>query len=257
MPLLRRNKAFQGECKVSIFDVLGGGNLGSVLGALTNTAKNAATNIKNNTPGGLPGLAGAGAIGAILGNMLGSDLVKNVALAGAGAVAWNFYKKWADGQQGGQAQQQQPYDQIENAPAGWGNVAAAATPARALDPTAELVLRAMTYAARADGNIDATEQDRMEKVMNAMLPGEDVSGAMTRIRQETIDPAKIAAAVRSHEQAEDVYRLSCAVIDVDHFMEASYLEALAKALDINSAEKTRIEAEAGQARRQLVAAAGA
>lgn len=241
---------------MSIFDILGGGNFRSVLDSLASQAKSAASSIKNNTPGGLPGLAGAGAIGALLGNVFGGDLMKNVALAGAGAVAWNFYKKWAAGQkeQTGAAAEAAP--PVEHAPAGWGNVAAAA-PARGLDPTAELVLRAMTYAARADGAIDAAEQDRMKKVMNAMLPGQDVNAAMERIRQEAIDPAKIAAAVRSHEQAEDVFRLSCAVIDVDHFMETSYLDALAKALGLSSSEKSQLEAEAGQAKRQLMAAAGA
>lgn len=242
---------------MSIFDVLGGGNLGSVLESISNQARSAATNIRNNTPGGLPGLAGAGAIGALLGNVFGGDLMKNVALAGAGAVAWNFYKKWA----AGQLQQQQPaarqaYQPAggQAAPAGWGNVASN-SPAVALDPTAELVLRAMTYAARADGVIDAQEQDRMEKIMHSMLPGQDVAGAMAQIRNENIDPARIASSVRSPEQAEDVYRLSCAVIDVDHFMETSYLDALAKALNISAANKTQIEGEAEQAKKQLVAAA--
>lgn len=238
---------------MSIFDVLSGGSLGSVLSSLTNQAKSAATNIKNNTPGGLPGLAGAGAIGALLGNVLGGDLMKNVALAGAGAVAWNFYKKWAANQQSAQTEEPAP---AESVPAGWSNVLSPA-PARGLDPTAELVLRAITYAARADGSIDAAEQDRMEKVMDAMLPGQDVSGAMARLRDESIDPGRIAASVRSPEQAQDVYRLSCAVIDVDHFMETSYLEALAKSLSINTAQKSQLEAEAEQARRQLVAAANA
>lgn len=239
---------------MSIFDVLGGGNLGSVLQSISNQARSAASNIKNNTPGGLPGLAGAGAVGALLGSVFGGDLMKNVALAGAGAVAWNFYKKWAAGQQ--QQQEEAPRQQaVAQAPAGWGNVAASSAPAVALDPTAELVLRAMTYAARADGVIDAQEQDRMEKIMHSMLPGQDVSGAMARIRQENIDPARIAQSVRSPEQADDVYRLSCAVIDVDHFMETSYLDALAKALNINPAEKKQIEGEAEQAKKQLVAAA--
>lgn len=240
---------------MSIFDILSGGNFGSVLDSLANQAKSAATNIKNNTPGGLPGLAGAGAIGALLGNVFGGDLMKNVALAGAGAVAWNFYKKWAAGQQGaGESAASQTA--VENAPAGWGNVASTA-PAKGLDPTAELVLRAMTYAARADGTIDATEQERMEKIMQTLLPGQDVSGAMLRMRNENIDPGKIAAAVQSPDQAQDVYRLSCSVIDIDHFMETSYLDALAKALGISAAEKSQLEAEAGNARQQLMAAASA
>lgn len=239
---------------MSIFDVLTNGNLGSVLTNLTNTAKNAATNIKNNTPGGLPGLAGAGALGALLGSVFQGDLMKNVALAGAGAVAWNFYKKWAAGQQGQGAGQAmpgyQPAQQPTSAPAGWGNISAQP---QAIDPTAELVTRAMIYAARADGHIDATEQNRIDQILHNMLPGQDVSAAVQQIRTENIDPGKIAAAVRSPEQAQDVYRLSCAVIDIDHFMEHSYLDALAKSLNIDNAEKAQLEAEAEQAKNQLKA----
>lgn len=234
---------------MSIFDVLSKGNFGSVLESLTNQAKSAATNIKNNTPGGLPGLAGAGALGALLGSVFQGDLMKNVALAGAGAVAWNFYKKWAAGQQNQQEQQgYQPRQQA--APAGWGNAQESNLP---VDPTAELVMRAMIYAARADGNIDAAEQNRIDQILQKMLPGQNVSGLMQQIRTENIDPAKIAVAVRSPEQAQDVFRLSCAVIDIDHFMEKSYLDALAKALRIDDAEKGQLEAEAEQAKRQLQA----
>ncbi len=251
---------------MSIFDVLTNGSLGSVLDSLSNQAggfgsvlnelgrkaKSAAGNIADSTPGGLGGLAGAGALGALFGNVLQGDLMKSVALAGAGAVAWNFYKKWAQQQAGGGAAQPQQVAGSQERPpmpAGWGD----STPALNIDPTAELAIRSMIYAARADGNIDADEQARIDAVVKNMLPGQDANGAIQRIRSEVIDPNKIAVAVASPEQAEDVYRLSCAVIDIDHFMEHSYTQALAQALGLSPSKKQELEKEADTARRSLMA----
>lgn len=220
---------------MSIFDVLNTGSLGSVLETLSGQARSAARTMENTTPGGLGGLLGAGALGAVLGNFASGDLLKNVALAGAGAVAWNFYRKWAAGQQ-------EQASAEERRPAG-------ALPAA--DPTAELVMRSMMYAARADGTIDASERQRMNKVIETMLGGQDVGATLDALQTETIDPAKIAAQTRTPEQAEDVYRLSCSVIDVDHFMERGYLDALAQSLGIGNARKGELEAEASQARAAL------
>lgn len=273
---------------MSIFDVLTNGSLGSVIGNIANQAKSAAsgfgdggsgafgniggmletiankardtaTNIRDNTPGGIGGLAGAGALGALLGNVFSGDIMKSVALAGAGAVAWNFYKKWAAEQKGGAAgggEQSIPRapQAAADAPAGWGNLASSAQTAdtmKPIDPTAELAMRAMIYAARADGTIDAAEQDRIHQIMRNMLPGQDVDAAIAKIGKESIDPAKIASAVISPEQGQDIFRLSCAVIDIDHFMEVSYLDALAKALNIDDSQKKQLEEEAIQAKTAL------
>lgn len=273
---------------MSIFDVLTNGSLGSVIGNIANQAKSAAsgfgdggsgafgniggmletiankardtaTNIRDSTPGGIGGLAGAGALGALLGNVFSGDIMKSVALAGAGAVAWNFYKKWAAEQKGGAAgggeQSISSAPQAAaDAPAGWGNLASSAQTAdtmKPMDPTAELAMRAMIYAARADGTIDAAEQDRIHQIMRNMLPGQDVDAAIAKIGKESIDPAKIASAVISPEQGQDIFRLSCAVIDIDHFMEVSYLDALAKALNIDDSQKKQLEEEAIQAKTAL------
>lgn len=239
-----------------------GSGIGSVLDSLGKTARSAASNIQKNTPGGLGGLAGAGALGALLGNVLQGDLMKSIAMAGAGAVAWNFYKKWAAQKTGEQAGAAQPAAQAAAASQsgdipGFGDAShAASLPAKGLDPTAALVMRSMIYAARADGTIDATEQQRIDEILANMLPGQDLRAQMEAMRKETIDPAKIAKSVSSPEQAEDVYRLSCSVIDVDHFMETSYLQALATALGIDAAKKKQLEGEADEARRQLVAMVG-
>ena len=57
-------------------------------------------------------------------------------------------------------------------------------------------------------------------------------------------------------RGEDLYRLSCMIVDIDHFMERSYLDALAAALKISEARKGQLEEEARQAKAQLAAHAG-
>lgn len=220
---------------MSIFDILNTNSLGSVLQTIAGQAQSATRNLKDNTPGGLGGLLGAGALGALLGNMASKDLLKNAALIGAGAVAWNFYRKWAEGQQPG-------------APA---PESAERTTLELSNPATELVMRSMIYAARADGVIDDTERQRITKVLQTMLGNQDASAVLERLQTENLDPAKIAAQTRTPEQAEDVYRLSCSVIDIDHFMERGYLDALAQSLNIGASRKNELEAEASQARAAL------
>ena len=115
-----------------------------------------------------------------------------------------------------------------------------------------LMLRAMVYTARADGHIDATEQGRILKLVEQLCPGRDMSDVMNGLMNEPIDPARLASQVRSPEQSDDLYRLSCLIVDVDHFMERSYLDGLASALHLSAERKAALEQEVAQARRQLL-----
>ncbi|HGM4677765.1 TPA: DUF533 domain-containing protein [Serratia marcescens] len=51
--------------------------------------------------------------------------------------------------------------------------------------------------------------------------------------------------------ALEVYYLSCLVIDVDHFMERGYLDALAQALKIPADVKQGIESDVNEKKREL------
>ncbi|MDE5832334.1 MAG: DUF533 domain-containing protein [Desulfovibrio sp.] len=231
-----------------------GDTIGSVLSSIADKAGNAATSVRDATPGGMGGLMGAGALGAVLGNLLSGNAVKGIALAGASAVAWNFYKKWtASNAEAATLDSSSPATGA--APGGSNQFG---DPANALPPAdndvSELVMRSMVYAARADGTIQPEEKARIDAVMTTMLPGADTKTILAKVSAEPLDPATIAKGVKSHEQAEDVYRLSCATIDIDHFMERGYLDALAKSLGIDENSRKEIEAEAEQAKRQLQAA---
>ncbi|MBP3730745.1 MAG: DUF533 domain-containing protein [Mailhella sp.] len=249
---------------MSILDVLNNEVLGSALQQMTRQAGGSARTLGGSTAGGMGGLLGAGALGALLGNMAGGSgrpagrsgggnaMVRNAALLGMGAVALNFYRKWSQSQQAQAAEshgyqqqgyQQQGFSRREDPFAQAGRVA--------VDPTSLLIMRAVIFAARADGNIDAVEQERIGVLFQSLLDGQNVGRELEKMQKEPLDPRAIAVEVRSADQAEDVYRLSCCVIDIDQFMERTYLDALAAALGISNTRKNELEAEASQGRRQL------
>lgn len=225
-----------------------GGSVGDVLNSLSTKARSAQDNFDTQITqkGGLGGLLGAGALGALLGNMAGGSLLKNAALLGAGAVALNFYKKWAEGKQGA-SDDRDAINANYQSQIGDSQGALPEIDGR----TVELITRAMVYAAKSDGNIDQKERECMVSILSNMLPGQNVVSIIKKIENEQVDPGKIVQAVRSPEQGEDIYRLSSSVITVDQFMERAYLDALAKALGINENDKKSIEKEAQAVHQQL------
>ncbi|STP19573.1 inner membrane protein [Escherichia coli] len=59
--------------------------------------------------------------------------------------------------------------------------------------------------------------------------------------EQPLDPQRLATGVRNEEEALEIYFLSCAAIDIDHFMERSYLNALGDALKIPQDVREGIE----------------
>lgn len=64
--------------------------------------------------------------------------------------------------------------------------------------------------------------------------------------EQPLDPARLAQGVQNEEEALELWYLSCAVIDIDHFMERSYLNALGDALQIPQAVREEIEEDIKQ-----------
>ena len=96
-----------------------------------------------------------------------------------------------------------------------------------------LALRATIAAAKADGQIDQNEMDRI-------LGHRDADDATAAERQfvleeirKPLDPADLAKGVRSPAQAAEVYAASLLAIDIDSETEREYLRALASALRLD------------------------
>ena len=154
------------EFAMSLFDILNSPELKSTLGSFADKAKNTASDITSKAPGGLGGLLGAGALGALLGSFVSKSVLKDAALVGAGAVAWNFYQTWSQSR-GAQTEEVEVVSRQT-----FGGTGGASVPAPALDNTAMLMLRAMVYTARADGHIDATEQGRILNLVEQLCRAE-------------------------------------------------------------------------------------
>lgn len=207
--------------------------------------------------GGLGGLLGAGALGGLLGTLMSGKTTKTLAkgalvvggTAAVGALAWNFYQKWAQNAGNAQNTSQNQAAPIPAAPQGWSaklNPEVAALPPA--DSKALLLLEAMVFAARADGHIDANEQQHIHNAVASMFPGQDMAELMDTLLNKPLDPAALAAQIQSPDEAHDLYRLSCMIVDVDHFMERSYLDGLAAALHIPAELKVQLEQEVLQAK---------
>lgn len=275
---------------MGLLDILNSKELGSVLGTILGGAGgqmpggmqqggnpygqygNAGRGGRDAAPGGLGGLgdlAGldlgkltqgglGGGLGMLLGTLLGAGMgagarggaggmARNVALVGAGLAAWSFFKKWS-----AQRQQEGAY---AGAGAGAGtNPFSADFQASTGDPTAQLVVRSLVYAARADGHIDEAEQVRIVDAMKQLFPGQDLQKLVNSLLREPVDAKALAAPVKSMEEAEDVYMMSCMAIDIDHPAERAYLDELAGSFGMPRDRQAAIEREAAEAKNRMAGA---
>lgn len=218
-----------------------GGGLGNALGDVVKSA------------GGFGGLLGSAALGGLLGTLLSGKTARKVAqgalmvggTAAAGALAWKFYQKWAGNNAA--AQPASPDVPPAPAPSGWpAELASPQPPAAQPDQTALLLLEAMVFAARADGHIDEKEQANIRNAVESLFPGRDMGQVLDGFLNKPLDPAALASRIADPEEARDLYRLSGMIIDVDHFMERSYLDGLASALGISPDEKAALDRDVAE-----------
>lgn len=259
----------------SILDNLKSGNFASIKNTLSNAmqgnnqqASGDAPSVTNNISsglgnmGGLGGLLGAGALGGLLGTLISGGSAKKIAKgalvmggsAAAGAMAWNFYKKWAQpSNQEGNAQSKPSTNQPAQASQGQAVPAQEQVPPVDND-TSMILLEAMVFAARADGHIDENEKQNINNVVTQIFPNQDTHQLIDSLIHKPIDPNSLAARIKSPEEAYDVYRLSCMILEIDHFMERSYLDGLAAALNISNLKKQELEKEVINVKSQLTQA---
>ena len=219
------------------------GMAGNMAGSIGGNAANAA--------GGFGALLGSAAFGGLLGTLLSGKTAKKVAkgalvvggTAAAGALAWKMFQKWSASSPRENPAQVTPR-QPELAPS-------APMPALPLrDDSARLLLEAMIFAARADGHIDENEKARNREAASQLFPGQSVEDLVSRSLEQPLDPGALAARVRNREEALDLYRISAMITGGDHFMERSYLEALASALGIDAGEKATLDGQVAEFRQQ-------
>ncbi|MCK7311605.1 tellurite resistance TerB family protein [Enterobacter bugandensis] len=185
-------------------------------------------------PGALGGLAGL-----LVANKSSRKLLAKYGtgalLAGGGAIAgtvlWNKYKDRVRA-----AHRDEPHYGEHTSP---------------LDLRTERLILALVFAAKSDGHIDDNERAAIEHQLREAGVEEQGRTLVAQAIEQPLDPQRLALSVKNEEEALELYFLSCAAIDIDHFMERSYLNALGDALKIPQDVREGIEKDIGEQKQAL------
>lgn len=187
-------------------------------------------------PGALGGLATL-LISSKSSRSLLSKYGKNALIIGggaaAGAVLWNKYKQRVGESRRDNAQPVQ-----------------ASSP---VDRRAERLVQALVFAAKSDGHIDGDERKAIEEHIHQAGLGQEGESLIQQAIDMPLDPQKLAHDVKNEEEALEVYYLSNLVIDLDHFMERSYLKALGDELRIPEDVRDSIARDIREEKQKLTA----
>ncbi len=177
---------------------------------------------------GLNKLLGPAALGGIAGVLLGGKgiggLIKGALVGGGGAYLWDQYKKRFREDNSGNPQ----FQTGTISPGG---------------ERAERAIKAMIFAARADGTIDQQERDNIMQKLNAMNLGREGQQVVQAAMSANVDPNTVARGVMDEEEALQLFTLTCSIVNSDNFMEKQYLDGLAEALHIPADVKSDIESK--------------
>ena len=108
-----------------------------------------------------------------------------------------------------------------------------------------VIIRAMVAAAKADGHIDADEQQRLFTEVERLELSAEAKGQVFELLSQPADLGAIAAAVATPEQAAEVYLASRLAMEPDHPAERVYLDALAARLKLPAELRAHLDTSAG------------
>jgi uncharacterized membrane protein YebE (DUF533 family) len=200
----------------------------------------------------MKGLAGGAAAGGLAGILLSGGspkkMLKNAIKVGGTAalagLAYKVYSDWQSGKADNATEATAPMKDVT--PQAEGTKFLPANGAARNDLSLAL-LRAMIAAAKADGHIDAAEQQKIfGKLDSLALDTEAKAWVMDELRRP-LDIDAVVAAATSPEAAVELYAASFLAIDPDDAAEQAYLAMLASRLKLDPALRASIETETRKA----------
>ena len=195
------------------------------------------------------GLAGGAIAGGLAGMLLVGKSIKGaLKLGGIAALAGLAYKVYTAWQASKEplpaADSAQPMQDVTPTPEG---TAFLPSPPKARDEVSLAILCAMIAAAKADGHIDAAEQQKIFAKLDAHELGiEEKAFVMDELRKP-LDVDAVVASATTPELAVEIYVASLMAIDPDLAAEKTYLTTLAERLKLDPGLKSALDTEAYKA----------
>ena len=163
-----------------------------------------------------------GIFGALLAGKTGRKIAGNALMVGGGAVLasvlWNKYKPRPQSRSSIYEMQEASTAALDNQ--------------KRLNRRMVRLITAMIFAAKSDGVIDDKEHMAIRRNVEQLQLDTGAEDVIQHALIQPLDPSLVAKDVESEEEPIEVHMISCSVIEIDHFMENSYLDALAVHLGI-------------------------
>ena len=202
---------------------------------------------KGLSPDLIKGLAGGAAAGGLAGILLGGKSTRKLAgtalkLGGTAALAGLAYKAYNDWQASQQPSAPEAPGMKDITPVAQGTPFLPSA-AKDQDLLSLAILRAMIAAAKADGHIDAGEQQKIFGKLDELdLDTEAKAFVMDELRKP-LNIDQVVASATTPELAVEIYAASVVAIDPDDPAEQAYLAMLASRLKLEPGLRAAIERE--------------
>jgi len=202
--------------------------------------------LTSNMPGGLVGGAAAGGIMALLmGNKSARKFAGKAAAYGGAAVLGGLaYKAFSNWQRNSVTQPAVPAQAANAMPQSEHAFITAETESSGFQLQ---LIKAMIAAAKADGEIDATEQQRIFDAVEQMDMSAEEKGTVFDLLRQPIPLVELVEGVDTIEQKSEIYLASCLVINADHPSEVAHLNRLAQTLELPDGLAQHLQVQADQA----------
>lgn len=206
----------------------GAGGLGGLLGGLLRGGAS------GSSTGGLGG--GLGGLGGLLGGLLGGATGshrrpggKYAALASLGMMAFQAYQAWQRQQPAASQQAVSTIDTLEGP---------------AAEVHSKAILLALIAAAKADGKIDAEEQQQISAQIDKQGDDPELQRWLEAEVAKPLSAADVAQYATEPGIASEMYLASVLVVDDQQPAERAYLDELAAALGLEPQLKAHLERQA-------------
>jgi uncharacterized membrane protein YebE (DUF533 family) len=229
----------------SLLDQFLGGGAGQA-GGLGNMARNAQQKFQGSA---LNSFGGGAAMGGVLGLLLGGKKMRKMAggalgyggAAVLGALALKAYQNY---QQGKSVQAPAAFPENDLLAQVTPSNLPHALPAADGSPFELLLMRAMVGAAKADGHIDAQEQQHVFEQVERLGLDAETKAAVFDLLAKPLDISSLDASVGNEAQRAEIYLAARLATDGSHAGERAYLDALAARLQLPAPLRAHLDSQA-------------